>query len=198
MKSSIFLRAFEVEDYLLINKWRNDINIQMSTCGTFRYVSSEMEKEWVKSKIMNNKTEVYLAICMNDDSRKMIGYVSINNINYLNRTAHGGGIVIGDKEFRDGEIRYRVGLLIREYVFDWLNMNRFTGACLAHHKESEYMMLATGYICEGVERQAVYKNGKYYDKKVFSILREDYYSLLQDGYYTFPAYVKRIRDLMKK
>jgi hypothetical protein len=41
---SVYLRAFEPNDYLLINNWRNDRSIQKRTCGNFRYVSTEMEK----------------------------------------------------------------------------------------------------------------------------------------------------------
>lgn len=41
--------------------------------------------------MMDNRKDIYLAICLNDDSRKMVGYVSVNNIDYLNRTAVGGG-----------------------------------------------------------------------------------------------------------
>lgn len=46
--NKIFLRGFELEDYILINKWRNDPEIQNLLSGNFRYVSSEIEKEWVK------------------------------------------------------------------------------------------------------------------------------------------------------
>ena len=89
MGNSIFLRGFEIEDALLINKWRNDFEIQKLVSTSFKYVSLEIEKEWVKSKMMDNRKDIYLAICLNDDSRKMVGYVSVNNIDYLNRTAVG-------------------------------------------------------------------------------------------------------------
>ena len=138
----IFLRGFELEDYILINKWRNDPEIQNLLSGNFRYVSSEIEKEWVKQKMMNNTKELYLAICLAEGGCEMIGYTSINNIDYINRCAHGGGIINGNRQYRDGEIRYEVGKMIRELVFDHMNLNRFTGACLAEHKTSKIMMEA--------------------------------------------------------
>ena len=195
--SSVFLRAFEADDYLLINKWRNDPEIQRLTGGTFRYVSSEREKEWVRDKMMNNITDIYFAICLNDETRQMIGYCSINNIDYINRCAQGGGIIIGNRQYRDGEIRYEVGKMIRELVFDHMNLNRFTGACLAEHKTSKIMMEACGFQLEGVKRQAVYKNGIYHDQLFFSLLREDYYKLMQEGDYTLKAYAKRIKSIRK-
>ena len=74
--NKIFLRGFELEDYILINKWRNDPEIQNLLSGNFRYVSSEIEKEWVKQKMMNNTKELYLAICLAEGGCEMIGYTS--------------------------------------------------------------------------------------------------------------------------
>ena len=99
---SIFFRAFEENDHVLINKWRNDKNIQTLTGRAFRYISSQMEKEWVKDKMFNNTKDIYLAICLNDESCKMIGYCSINSIDYINRSAEQGGLVIGDPNACDG------------------------------------------------------------------------------------------------
>ncbi len=64
---SIFFRAFEDGDYLIINKWRNDPQLQALTGGVFRYVSSEMEREWVHRKMLDNTQDHYLAICLNDE-----------------------------------------------------------------------------------------------------------------------------------
>ena len=130
---SVFLRAFELEDYLLINKWRNDFEIQKLTCGTFRYVSSEMEKTWVQDKIMNNNHNIYWAICLNDEAKTMIGYTSINNIDYVNRSVHGGGIVIGERSLSSGNILIDVFLLKFDYIFNHLNLNRYTASCLESH-----------------------------------------------------------------
>ena len=72
----IFLRGFQIEDHLLINKWRNDSEIQKLVSTSFKYVSLEIEKEWVKQKMMDNRKDIYLAICLNNASQQMIGYAS--------------------------------------------------------------------------------------------------------------------------
>lgn len=197
-ENKIFLRGFESEDYILINQWRNDPEIQKLLSGNFRYVPLEMEKEWVRQKMMNNTKEVYLAVCLNDGSRRMVGYTSVNDIDYVNRSAHGGGVVIGDKEYRDGEIRYEVGRLVRELVFDHLNMNRFTAACLTEHKTSRIMIEACGFQLEGIRRQVVYKNGTYHDQYMFSLLREEYYRLQEEGQYSLRAFARQIEIVRKR
>ena len=93
---SIFLRPFKENDHLLINKWRNDPEIQKMTGGPIRYVSLEIEREWVLSRMKDNIRNIYWAICLNNESEKMVGYISLNNIDHLNKCADAGGTVIGD------------------------------------------------------------------------------------------------------
>lgn len=190
---SFYLRLFEPEDYENTYKWHNDWDIQQMTSGTIRFVSKEIERKWVYEKATNNSKDIYLAICLNETD-EMIGYISLNNIDMLNRTVHGGGIVI-DKQYQNGEIWYEAGALVRQYAFDILNVNRYTASCLAEHKASRMIVEACGYQLEGIRRQAVYKNGQYHDVCCYSILREEYYALLQDGEYTFSKFLKRMRAL---
>lgn len=192
--NTIFLRGLELNDALVINKWRNNSEIQKLVSTSFKYVSLEIEKEWVKSKMMDNRKDIYLAICLNDETKQMVGYVSVNDINYINRTAEGGGIVI-DPIYQDGIVRYEVGLLIRELVFDHLNINRYEGKCLCEHTTSRIIMEATGYKLEGVLRSAVYKDGKYHDQCVYSLLRSDYYDWMERNEYSLASFAKKVKLL---
>jgi|LSQX01.1.fsa_nt_gb RimJ/RimL family protein N-acetyltransferase len=196
--ASIFVRAFEPDDYKLINKWRNDTEIQKFTGGTFRYVSTEMEKQWVQQKIMNNYNEIYWAICLNDETKKMVGYTSFNNIDYIHRTIEGGGIVIGDKEANDGIILFEVMLIKLDYAFNTLNMNRITGKSLNSHPISPKFMEALKYKYEGTLRQSIFKNGKYNDQLLYSLLRDEYYQNLNAGDYEIREIIKRFRDITLK
>ncbi len=71
---SIYLRGFKEEDTVIINRWRNDPEIQKLVSSSFKYVSEAIEREWVKSKMSNNRTDIYLAICLRETD-EMIGYV---------------------------------------------------------------------------------------------------------------------------
>ncbi|GHV66205.1 hypothetical protein FACS1894199_09140 [Bacteroidia bacterium] len=195
---SIFFRAFEEDDYILINKWRNDTQIQSLTGGNFRYVSSQMEKEWVKDKMFNNTKNIYLAICLNDESRKMVGYCSINDIDYINRTACQGGLVLGDSDACDGTTWVEAVTGFIDYEFSQLNMNRVYGNSLVEHKLTRIMCEASFQQHEGIGRQAVYKNGTYHDIYFWGLLREDYFRHKEAGDYDTDKMVKRIVELRKK
>lgn len=197
MESSIFLRAFEPEDYLLINKWRNDYQLQAYTGGPIRYVSSAMEKEWVTDKMLHNLVDIYWAICLNDESRKMVGYISLNAIDHLSKTADAGGTVIGEKEYRDGFIVFEALLMVLRHAFEELNINRITAHCLPDHPLAPYSLQAFGFQFEGRMREAIYKRGKYRDLLAFSLLRKEYDEVNKIDGYQMMSIIKRCRDYAK-
>ena len=43
----VYLRAFEITDLTLINKWHNDDEINSLTGGNKYFVSSEYDKKWL-------------------------------------------------------------------------------------------------------------------------------------------------------
>ena len=152
--TKVYLRLFEPEDYEKTYVWHNDFSIQKSTCGPIRFVSKEIERNWVLSKATHNQTDIYLAICLIEND-EMIGWYSINGIDYLNRKCHCSGVVIGDKRYRDGVAFGEAGMLAFDYIINELNMNRVTGSCLREQIVSRAEMEAGFWELEGIERQAV-------------------------------------------
>lgn len=195
-KYSIYLRGFRESDVEQINRWRNDREIQSLLSCPFRYVPEAIEREWVKSKMLNNRTDIYLAICLKE-SDKMVGYISINNIDHLARKADVGGIVL-DKEYQDGIIRHETGMLIRELAFDQLNLNRLEGSCIKEHMASRVLMEATGYQLEGIRRDYIYKDGRYFDSCIYALYRDVYYEWMECGNYTLRSFAAKVKEIRKK
>lgn len=194
---SVILRPFEIDDHILINKWRNDPDIQRLVCNQYRYVSLEMEKQWVQSKMMNNREDIYLAICLNDETRKMIGYCSINNIDYINRSAFGGGIVIGDKEERNSSYIIDAGLQTMYHVFYNLSLHRSGGSCMDIHYESQMMMEMMGMHLDGIKRDALLKFGEFHDIYEYSILDTEFKELWENDGYSELAVARRLYQIKK-
>ena len=192
---TIYLRLFEPEDYEKTYMWHNDFDTQKSTCGPIRFVSKEIEKNWVLSKSNSNQRDIYLAICLIEND-EMIGWYSISNIDYLNRKCHCSGVVIGDKRYRDGIAYQEAGDLAFKYIINELNMNRITGSCLREHILSRANMEASFWKLEGIERQAIFKNGEYHDICHYAILREEYLEHKRNGDYN--DFTLRSAKLVKK
>lgn|SRR5574344_223047 len=196
-KNSVFLRAFEPDDYILINKWRNDFEVQRNVAGRFRYVSEAREKKWVEYQIDNNTTDIYLAICNNNESKEMIGYTSINDIDYINRKAEWGGIVMAGDNHNSKQLTDAI-LLIFDYAFVDMSLHRLTGAFLDYHKNAFYMNQMMGLKIEGVEKESVFKNQEYHDLYKVAILHNEYFDLLNSGGYEDRAIRARLLQITKE
>lgn len=194
---SIYLRPFKDDDYIIINKWRNDIELQRMTVGPIRFVSLGIEKEWVQSKMMNNTKEIYWAICLNDSSQRIIGYTSLNEIDHLNKKACWGGILIGEKDCQDGDLVFEAAILVHEYAFEQLNLNRLYGTHLVDHPFTPSFGLALGWTEEGTLRKAVYKNGKYKDLRYCSFLKEEYERMKLNNEFNKECIIKRFINIYK-
>lgn len=194
----IYLRLFEPEDYEKTYEWHNDFDLQKSTCGPLRFVSKEIEKNWVLNKTSHNQNELYLAICL-IETDEMIGWYSINDIDFLNRKCNFSGVVIGDKRYRDGAAYQEASSLAFLYIINELNMNRITGSCLYENVLSRAEMESSGWKLEGIERQAIYKNGKYHDICHYAILRDEFFEYIrQRKYETKIARLAKIAKRIKK
>jgi ribosomal-protein-alanine N-acetyltransferase len=158
----VYLRALDVEDYSLINKWHNDDEIQSLTGGNRYYVSSTMEKRWVEEKALDNSKDVYWAICLRETD-EMIGYMSINKIDWRNRKG----------------FALEAAYLMMEYVFCELGLHRLSGHWLEEHTASILMGKKLGFRQEALLRDSVYKNGAFHNEVIMSILESEFAEVKQ-------------------
>ena len=200
MESTVYFRAFEEEDAELIFQWMNDDNLKSRSVGLNRRMCREEALEWVRSRMHHNDYRVFWAICTKD-TNLMIGYACLTDIHYINRSATFGGMVIGNKDYQDGMAWIETYLFVYEYGFERLNLNRIQGTVLLSHTASITIgdvMFSKG---EGLLRQAAYKNGRFYDVGIGSLLREEYYQHKENGDYEPTAVLRRltkqIRDSKK-
>jgi ribosomal-protein-alanine N-acetyltransferase len=173
MKFDVYLRAFEIEDSILINKWRNDAEIQFLLGGNKYFVSLEREKKWVEEKIFNNNQEIYWAICL-DNNTEMIGYISLNKIDLLNRNAFWGGIVIGDKKNRQLQKSIQAVYLMLEHGFSQLGLHKIYGQWLECNEVSLLLGDFFKFQIEGILRDHIYKNNKFNNMIIKSLLKSEF------------------------
>lgn len=170
--NNVYLRAFEFEDLSVLNKLRNNDKIYSFTCGNKYFISSEYDRKWIEDKIFNNKTQLYLGICL-VENHKLIGYLSIINIDLQNRKSEWGGIIIDLESSNKGYATAAANLMLM-HVFTELNMNRFSGYWLEENKPSLRMAEKLGFVKEGVLRDFIFKKNKYHNAILLSILRSEF------------------------
>lgn len=197
MEKTVYFRAFEEDDANLIYQWMNDDELKKYSIGLNRRMCKEEALDWVKARMRHNPYQVWWAICAKD-SNKMIGYVSLSDIHYINRSADFSGIVIGDRDYQDGFAWIETYLFVYEYAFERLGMNRVYGDAILDHATSQMMRKLMYTTTEGIKRQAVYKNGKFYDVSVSSLLKSEYCEHKERGDYEFSSILKHLRQLRKE
>ena len=198
MEKTVFFRAFEEEDIDAIYQWKNDDELNKLTVGLNRKVCRDDVAKWVRSKMPHNPYEVFWAICANDETKKIIGYTQLTEIHFINSSANFSGIMIGDRSYQDGFAWLETYLFIMEYAFERLGLNRLYGSSIIGHKDSNNIGRLLLWTREGIMRQAVYKNGCFYDEAIGSILKSEYFDNKSKGLYELKAILKRLREFKRK
>jgi [ribosomal protein S5]-alanine N-acetyltransferase len=172
MENKIYLRAFEYSDLSFLNSIRNDDILFQTTTGNKYYVSSEYDKKWVEDKIFNNYHQLYLVICCKN-SNEPVGYTSANNIDYINRKAEWGGMLISSKHINGGFGTEACHLFI-DHLFGELGMNMIYAFVKENNKASNRLSEKFGFTKDGVIRDFVYKQNSYHNVSIYTLLKSEY------------------------
>lgn len=174
----IYLRAFELEDYKLINQWRRDPDITALLSGNVIFVSSEREKKWVEDMIFNDTNSLYLAICLNE-TQEMIGYLSVTSIDLRNRKAEWAGLIIGRKDLlRHGYANEAIRLML-EHLFFQLGLHRVYAYVLEEHKSSLQMCYKAGFKQEGVLKDNMFKFNRFHNSVLLAIFKDEFEAIVE-------------------
>lgn len=197
MESTVLFRDFEERDIDFIHKCKNDEKLNSMIVGNWHPFTREEAEKWVHGCMGEHETYKFWAICTNDEEKRIVGWVSISQIDMINRSASFHGIVIGDSAFHDGFAWIESYLFVYEYCFEVLGLNRVEGESLVSHKQSNKIGKLLFLEHEGTKRQAICKRGKFYDLAFGALLKEDYVKHKANGDYTIKSIIKRITFLKK-
>lgn len=145
MKTAVYIRPLTLEDAKISCLWRNDADIWKYTgFKPDRYISREMEEEWLKSKL-NNSNEKRFAICLTENDQ-YIGNIQLLDITEEEACYH---IFIGEKSLWGKGISQIATRLILAFAFSELNLEYVllevnpmnTAACSVYQK--------TGFVAIG-------------------------------------------------
>lgn len=162
----IVLRAIEPKDNSLLLELINDPSIEKMVGGSSWPVSSIEQEQWLKEQLHNKGT--LRCIVEDTTTNKAIGTVILSDINYKN-----GNAQVHIKLVKDAQGNgYGLDALstIVKYAFAELRLNCVYAEILSYNLPSVHIFEKCGFTKEGVLRERVFKNGKYSDVIVYSIL----------------------------
>lgn len=166
------LRELERKDLREINKWRNDKDLIDCLGATFRFINNEVDEKWFDNYMSSRNTQVRCSIV--DESDNILGLVSLVKIDNINQSAE-LHIMIGGLNNRGKGIGTFAVKGVLNHAFFNLNLNRIELTVLSNNERAIALYEKIGFKREGIKRKARYKNGKFVDMILYSLLKDEYY-----------------------
>ena len=70
--------------------------------GQYRPITHKEAEQWVEGVIRADRKDMkFWAICTNDEERRIVGWISLSQIDTYNKSACFHGIVIGDDDGKE-------------------------------------------------------------------------------------------------
>jgi len=156
------------DDYI---SWFNDREVCRDNSHAVFPNTYKKTAAYLKS-IENSKTDFVFSIRWKKN-KLHIGNVSLQNINWVNRSAE-IAIIIGNKNYWNKGVGSEAYQLILDYGFGTLNLNRIASGQTITNKGMIKVCKKNGMKREGLLRQVIYKEGKYLDAVIFTILKKEF------------------------
>ena len=165
----IYLSPRNSEDVEKFTEWLNDFETTDYLGKSAILTTLEGEKKYLEDNITQEAN--FVIVTLNDD--KIIGTISLENINHINRCAT-LGIFIGDKDYRNKGYGTEAIKLILEYGFKYLNLKNIKLDLMSFNKRALNCYKKCGFKEYGRRRKCNFINGEYYDSIEMDILNEEF------------------------
>jgi RimJ/RimL family protein N-acetyltransferase len=169
--SKVTLRAYRREDLETYRRWLDDPRVtEYLEMGWRPTRESDLEAWW---KLTNEASDAVVFAMVDARQGALVGVCGLYAISWTARRAQ-FNILIGEpKAWDKGFGTEALGLLV-DYGFGVLNLNSIQLGVNADNKRAIRSYQKAGFATEGVRRDFVYRNGRYYDSVMMGLLRRDW------------------------
>jgi RimJ/RimL family protein N-acetyltransferase len=167
----VVLRPINTEsDRAAMTRWVNDPEITFCLKHVLPITARE-ECEWLDG-IGKSTKNITLAIETKDD-HKLIGSMGIHDIWWTSRVGTTGAL-IGEKEYWGRGYGTDAKMILLNYAFNTLNLQKICSTVIAFNKRSLRYSLHCGYTIEGRRPHHIFRNGRYYDLIDLGLFKKDW------------------------
>ncbi|MFA6918980.1 MAG: GNAT family protein [Patescibacteria group bacterium] len=165
----VILKPMELCDAPNFVKWFKDKEVTKFLSSNFKNFTLDKEIKFLKDTQKDQK-RIFWFIYTED--KKVIGNTEIR-LDKENRIAN-FGIVIGDKDYWNQGLGQDTLKTVMKYCFNTLKLNRFELLVFSKNIGGLKCYTNCGLRLEGTKRQCIYRNGKYFDEIIMSLLKGEY------------------------
>lgn len=159
------------EDVKKFTEWMNNFNVTDYTGRSAYIYTLSGEKEWLEKTCRNENQRNFNIVDLTND--KLIGTISLMGVDWIARSAI-LGIFIGAENYRSNGYGAEAIKLILEYGFRYLNLHSIKLELLSANERAHKCYLKCGFKDTGGSREAIFLNGKYYDRLQMDILENEF------------------------
>ncbi|MDU2662033.1 MAG: GNAT family protein [Clostridioides difficile] len=155
-------------------RWLNDKEVcKYNSHLRFPY-TNDMLKQYV-SNVNGSKENLVLAV-IEMESREHIGNISLQNINYIDRSAE-LALLFGEKMYWGKGFAFEAATLIIEHGFNEINLERIYCGTSSQNERMQHLASRLCFTKEGLRRKAIFKGGAYYDIVEYGLLKDEFNSM---------------------
>ncbi|MDF1750894.1 MAG: GNAT family protein [Alphaproteobacteria bacterium] len=171
------LRGFREEDGPHLATWWDNARVTEYLEMGARPTRKKDLDSYLATAVQSDDS-VCFAIC-EASTGKIIGTCGLYLISWISRRAQ-FNILIGDVEAWDKGHGSRAARLTLAYGFNTLNLNSINLGVNTEIKRAMKSYENAGYVKEGIRRSFIFRNGRYYDVALYSVLKDEFAAMRND------------------
>jgi RimJ/RimL family protein N-acetyltransferase len=162
------LRPPRKDELSIYQRWFEDVDVLRFTPGVGP-LSDAKEEEWF-NRVGEDPNAVQWVI---EVDGKPVGFTGINGINWRHSNGE-TGIAIGDKSLWRKGIASEAILLRTAFCFRELNLHKIRTRVFMENEASKRALQKAGYRESGIQREEMFRDGRFRDIWMGEVLREDW------------------------
>ncbi|WP_019646418.1 GNAT family N-acetyltransferase [Novispirillum itersonii] len=176
----VTLRAIEEDDLQQLHAWSNDPEIWPLLGGWHFPCSMASTRRWFEGLAGDSLNQRF---AIDVPGIGLVGTANLIDIDWKNNNAF-HGMMLGSPEIRGKGIGVDTVMAIMRYAFDELHLARLDGSMIEYNDRSIAMYCnRCNWKVEGRQRNWYFRNGRYWDRIIVGVTREDYQDLILEKNY---------------
>ena len=168
--NKVRIRNITRADIPLLVKWKNDPEIADLVRGAPINTTFEIESRRYEKGLGEYDT---LRLIIESLTGSSIGFISLGSIDKENRKAE-VGMLIGEKRMWNQGFGTDALVTLLRHLFLELDFHRVGLEVFEYNVRAKKVYEKIGFSIEGLERQGLYRNGRFYDIILMGILRDEF------------------------
>jgi len=162
------IRLMEEKDLELVRRLHNEFETLLYLSDPF-HVSQEEQIVWFKKLSSNRHSRRYIIELK--PSNLICGIIRLDRIDLINKSSEIGADIASSH--RRLGIAFEAYTVFINYLFLTLGLNRLSLVTLSTNEPARTLYKKLGFQEEGIQRQAIFRNGEYQDLIMMSLIAQD-------------------------